>query len=149
LPAILRKEQRSLSASERSDLERFSFRCHGAAGAQERTRGFLDRLLPNAHRNGDGAESLDTILPKYGFDPIHHDRIQTELRAGQIGLAQNRIPASVVIEDVLPDAVFDATHSVDTNYRRIGEQALASGSVAVITLGGGAGSRWTRGAGVV
>jgi hypothetical protein len=149
LPAILRKEQRSLSASERSDLERFSFRCDGVVGAQERTRGFLNRLLPHTHRNGVGEESLDAILPKYGFDPIHHDRIQTELRAGQIGLAQNRIPASVVIEDVPPDAVFDATQKVDANYRRIGEQALASGSVAVVTLGGGAGSRWTRGAGVV
>jgi len=48
LPALLRKEQRTLSASEHADLERFSFRCHAAAGAQERTRGFLNRLLPHA-----------------------------------------------------------------------------------------------------
>ncbi len=149
LPAIVRKEQRTLSASERSDLERFSIRCQGAAGAQERTRGFLDRLLPHAHRNGEGAETLESMLTRYGFDAIHHERIQTELRNGQIGLAQNRIAASVVIEDVSPDAVYDATQDTDTNYRRIGEAALASGSVAVVTLGGGAGSRWTRGAGVV
>ena len=149
LPAILRKEQRSLSASERSDLERFSLRCQETAGAQERTRGFLDRLLPHAHRGGDGAETLDAILAKYGFDPIHHERIQTELRNGQIGLAQNRIPASVVIEDVPPEGVFNVTHDADARYRRMGEEALASGAVAVVTLGGGAGSRWTHGAGVV
>ena len=149
LPAILRKEQRALSASERSDLERFSIRCQGAAGAQERTRGFLDRLLPLAHRNGEGAETLESVLGQYGFDPIHHEKIQAELRNGQIGLAQNRIPNSVVIDDVSRDAVYDATRDSDTNYRRIGEASLASGSVAVVTLGGGAGSRWTRGAGVV
>ena len=34
-------------------------------------------------------------------------------------------------------------------YRALGMQALAAGQVAVVSLAGGAGSRWTRGAGVV
>jgi hypothetical protein len=149
LPAILRKEQRLLSASERSDLERFSFRCHAVTGAQERTRGFLNRLLPHARNGSDRGETLHSLLAQYGFDPIQHERIQTELRAGQIGLAQNRVPASVTIEDVSPEKVFDSTHEVDPELRRLGEEALASGSVAVVTLAAGAGSRWTHGAGVV
>ena len=149
LPAILRKEQRLLSPSERADLERFSFRCHAVAGAQERTRGFLKRLLPHAQNADDRGDTLQSLLAQYGFDPLQHERIQTELRAGQIGLAQNRLPASVTIEDVSPDKVFDATHDVDTRLRKLGEEALASGSVAVVTLAGGAGSRWTHGAGVV
>jgi UTP--glucose-1-phosphate uridylyltransferase len=149
LPAILRKDQRLLAVSERSDLEQFSFRCRGESGAQERTRSFLDRLLPLGGGNGDQGETLDSLLAQNGFDQVQHERIQTELRAGQIGLAHNRIPASVVIEDISPANIFDARQMPDAQYRSLGEDALASGSVAVVTLGGGAGSRWTRGAGVV
>ena len=35
------------------------------------------------------------------------------------------------------------------SFRALGEEALAAGEVAVVTLSGGAGSRWTHGAGVV
>ncbi|MGA3031872.1 MAG: UTP--glucose-1-phosphate uridylyltransferase [Terracidiphilus sp.] len=149
LPAMLRKDQRLLTASERMDLERFGQRCHDAAGARERARGLLDRLLPRNGNGDEGTETLETLLEQNGFDPIQHERIQSELHAGHIGLAQNRISSAVQIEDVAPDAVFDAREQVDARYRRIGEDALASGSVAVVTLSGGAGSRWTKGAGVV
>ncbi len=149
LPSVVRKDQRSLSASERSDLERFSQSCHGVPGASLRARNFLDRLLPQGNgANGHGA-TLDSLLAANGFDPIQHEQIQSDLRAGRIGLAQNRLPVSSLIEDVSPEKVFDARRRVDTRFRKLGEQALASGAVAVVTLAGGAGSRWTRGAGVV
>ncbi|MEI9969654.1 MAG: hypothetical protein WDM87_13910 [Terracidiphilus sp.] len=45
--------------------------------------------------------------------------------------------------------LFDARHKVDAKLRKLGEEALAAGEVAVVTLSGGAGSRWTHGAGVV
>jgi hypothetical protein len=149
LPAVLRKDQRLLTATERSDLERFSSRCHGDVGSKERTCAFLDRLLPHEAGNGNQGETLESLLAQNGFDPIQHERIQRELRAGQIGLAQNRLAPSVIIEDVAPESVFDARQHPDEQYSHLGEQALASGSVAVVTLAGGAGSRWTRGAGVV
>jgi hypothetical protein len=149
LPAVLRKDQRSLSISERSDMERFSTSWHSGPGALGRAQSFLDRLLPR-DAGGDGKpETLDSLLTENGFDPLQHERIQCELRAGYIGLAQNRLPVSTPIEDVSPDNVFDATRGVDMSFRRIGEDALASGAVAVVTLAGGAGSRWTKGAGVV
>ena len=78
---------------------------------------------------------------------IQHERIQAELRAGHIGLAQNRLPATVQIEDVAPEQLFDARQEVDAQYRTLGEEALAAGAVAVVTLSGGAGSRWTQGRG--
>ncbi|MGB7267038.1 MAG: UTP--glucose-1-phosphate uridylyltransferase, partial [Terracidiphilus sp.] len=149
LPAMLRRDQRLLSLCERSDLERFSFLCHDATGALNRTRSLLDRLLPHSNQGEEPTESLESLLARNSFDPLQHERIQAELRAGQIGLAQNRIPASVQIEDVAPEDVFDARQKVGEQYRSIGSDALASGSVAVVTLSGGAGSRWTRGAGVV
>jgi UTP--glucose-1-phosphate uridylyltransferase len=149
LPAMLRRDQRLLTASERMDLERFSQRCQDASGARERARGLLDRLLPHGNEGDHAGETLETLLEQNGFDPIQHERIQTELRAGHIGLAQNRISSTVQIEDAPPGAVFDARGEVDARHRRIGEEALASGAVAVVTLSGGAGSRWTKGAGVV
>jgi hypothetical protein len=149
LPALLRRDQRSLSSSERSDLERFSSACHGEQGAEVRTQNFLDRLLPQGNGGNERQESLDSLLAKNGFDPIQHERIQAALRAGRIGLAQNRLPDSTIIEDAPAEQVRDARHGVDARLRKIGEEALASGTVAVVTLAGGAGSRWTRGAGVV
>ena len=149
LPSLLRKDQRLLSACERLDLERFSALCRDAPEASGRTQSLLDRLLPHARNGEEKDESLETLLKQNGFDAIEHERIQAEMRAGQIGLAQNRIPASLQIEDVAAQDLFDARREVDARLRTIGEEALAAGAVAVVTLSGGAGSRWTRGAGVV
>ena len=149
LPALLRKDQLSLSAAERADLERFSLSCHEAPGAQKRAQRFLDRLLPHSNGVGGQGETLDALLARHGFDPIQHERIQAEMRAGRIGLAQNRLPISSRIEDVPGEKLLDARAGVEAHYRRLGQEALSAGSVAVVTLAGGAGSRWTRGAGVV
>ena len=149
LPGLLRKDQRLLTTSERYDLERFSLSFQGGQGVQERTRHFLDRLLPQARGIEERSDSLDSLLAENGFDPIQHERIQAELRAGQIGLAKNRLPPSVQVEDVPSAELFDARQELDADFRRIGESALESGAVAVVTLAGGAGSRWTHGAGVV
>lgn len=149
LPSFLRKDQRSLSACERSDLERFSMSCHEAPNALSRTQSFLDRLLPQGNGGNTQGQTLDSLLIRNGFDPIQHERIQAELRAGRFGLAQNRLPVSTLIEDVSAEKVFDAQQGVEEGYRQLGEEALAAGAVAVVTLAGGAGSRWTKGAGVV
>ena len=149
LPGLLRKDQRLLTQVERYDLERFSLSFHGGPGVQERTRHFLERLLPQARIGEEKGGTLESLLSENGFDPIQHEHIQTELRAGQIGLAKNKLPASVHIEDVSPAEVFDAGQESDAQLRRLGEEALSSGAVAVVTLAGGAGSRWTHGAGVV
>ncbi len=149
LPAMLRKDQRLLSACERADLERFSALCHDVPGARDRSRGLLDRLLPRGDHDEEHGDSLDSLLTQNGFDRIQHERIRAELRAGHIGLAQNRLPALVQIEDAAADKLLDARQGVDAKYRSLGETALASGALAVVTLSGGVGSRWTRGAGVV
>lgn len=149
LPGLLRKDQRLLTQGERYDLERFSLSFHGSHSVQKRTKHFLDRLLPQARVADEQHDTLDSLLSENGFDPIQHERIQSELRAGQIGLAKNRLPASVQIEDVSPKDVCDARLELDSEYIRAGEAALASGAAAVVTLAGGAGSRWTHGAGVV
>ncbi len=149
LPALLRKDQRLLSACERGDLERFSARTHDVPGGRDRARGLLERLLPHANAKEEQGETLESLLEANGFDAVQHERIQAELRAGHIGIAQNRLPGSVQIEDVAAEQLYDARQGVELKYRKLGEEALAAGAVAVVTLSGGAGSRWTHGAGVV
>ncbi len=106
----------------------------------------FDRLLPRPERAAEG--TLETLLAANGFDPEQHGRIRAELRTGRIGLAQNRLPPTTVIEDVRPGDVADAG-DLGERQARLGREALAAGAVAVVTLAAGAGSRWTQGAGVV
>ncbi len=53
------------------------------------------------------------------------------------------------IHDVRPSDVCDATNEADAAVWQAGWDALQRGEVAVVTLAGGVGSRWTQGAGVV
>jgi hypothetical protein len=80
---------------------------------------------------------------------VEHEQIQADLRSGRVGLAQNRLPISSLITDVGAEDLFDATEGVAPKYHEIGKDALAAGMVAVVSFAGGAGSRWTKGAGVV
>ena len=103
--------------------------------------------------NGQGGEcSLQQLLADHGFDSDLHEEIRADLVAGTIGLASNRLPASLHIEDVSPEDVLDLSSPSSDDPRfasavECGEAALAAGEVAVISLAAGAGTRWTGGAG--
>src|SRR5581483_4983845 len=109
----------------------------------------FEHLTPRSARKSEQTQSLEALLEAYGFDRVEHEHIQADLRSGRIGLAQNRLPASSQITNVDGDDLFDATHGLAPHYREAGMDALAAGMVAVVSLAGGVGSRWTRGAGVV
>jgi hypothetical protein len=94
------------------------------------------------------SQSLEALLARPGFDHELHERVRSDLRAGRIGLSCNRLPGSSRIEDVGPEDTL-ASEAVAPRYERRGLTALAEGRAAVVTLAGGVGSRWTRGAGVV
>ena len=94
------------------------------------------------------AVALDAMLEAIGFDAGQQEAVRTELRTGQLGLAQNRLPADTRFEDVKPDDVIRAGGDAKT-LRERGCEALRDGRVAVVTLAAGTGSRWTQGAGVV
>ncbi len=150
VPALLRAEARLLSPARRAELDRFS----AASRTNPQFAGIVQRLFDHLLPRAEGEEensgrSLDALLDRYGFDTAQHERIQSDLRAGRIGLAQNRLPASSKIEDPPASALFDARRTLNHRYTELGRQALAEGAVAVVSLAGGIGSRWTRGAGVV
>jgi hypothetical protein len=112
-------------------------------------RELFDAIFPHAPGESGGGESLADLLARNGFDPVFHEQVREDLKAGRIGLAQNRLPANAVIDDARDGDLADATRPLSGACRERGLAALAAGEVAVVTLAAGAGSRWTQGAGVV
>jgi hypothetical protein len=150
VPPLVRTDARLLSPARRAELDRFAAACHNLPEFGGMVQQMFDHLLPRGHEKTSGVTgSLDALLAAHGFDAVQHEQIQADLRAGRIGLAQNRLPANSDIQDVEAGHLADATRGLAERYRQTGLDALASGRVAVVTLAGGTGSRWTKGAGVV
>jgi hypothetical protein len=156
VPSLLRREAHSLTRQRRAELDRFATACRTRPEAQGMVQGLFDRLLPRLDMDGTRLETLDSLLQRHGFDRAQHTTIQSDLRSGRIGLAQNRLPPNTEILDVRDEDVWDLSDPAKAlegaaRQRLIeaGREALACGSVAVLTLAAGAGSRWTQGAGVV
>lgn len=95
------------------------------------------------------AFSLAQLLAENGFDSALHERLRERMRAGEIGLVENQMPADVEVKDADPGDAQPMERVVDAECRALGQRVLANGEVAVVTLAGGVGSRWSRGAGVV
>ena len=150
VPPLVRTEARLLSPARRAELDRFAAACRDRSEFSGMVQQMFDHLLPrSAEQQSGGGRSLAALLEEYGFDATQHQQIQADLRSGRIGLAQNRLPANTEITDVRAGDVLDAVAGLSARYREIGVEALARGAVAVVTLAGGTGSRWTKGAGVV
>jgi hypothetical protein len=148
-PAWLRQDPRRLPPARREELVRFGASCRSRPEGAGLVGTLFDRLLPAPTAGGAAGGSLHELLNDLGFDREQHERIRDDLKRGRIGLAQNRLPASTVIEDVRPDDVTDAGDGLEPRYARLGAEVLAAGGAAVVTLAAGVGSRWTQGAGVV
>ncbi|HYP15003.1 MAG TPA: UTP--glucose-1-phosphate uridylyltransferase, partial [Bryobacteraceae bacterium] len=150
LPTLLRHELRDLTAARRAELEHFGAACQSQPGLSGMASRLIDHLLPKSAGTGKaGEDDLDALLEANGFDRVQHERIRGDLRAGRIGLSQNALPVTSRIEDVKPGEIVDARTGLPADTSALGHEALRLGSVAVFSLAGGAGSRWTRGAGVV
>ncbi len=149
-PAWLRRNVRDMSVASRSEIERFASSCRTHPRLAGSVEMLFGRLFPRPVGESLGQVQLKTLLEENGFDPELHEQIRSDLRSGRIGLAQNRLPASTVIEDVRNADVLDpAAVRTTGRCRELGTTALAAGEVGVLTLAAGAGSRWTQGAGVV
>ncbi len=154
IPDLLRRDIQTLSPSRRAELQLVGELCREpeatkAAISYDLAERLLDRILPTASKQEKLTDSLDNLLEENGFDPIAHNQLREDILSGRLGLPQNRLPASVIIEDVLPEDVIDARQPIASSLRHAAEEAIAAGQVAVMTLAAGVGSRWTQGAGVV
>ena len=149
VPTWLRADVRSLSATTQRELRQVGRESRSPETADDTIRALLDRILPESQCDQQTDPSLHSLLEQYGFDSELHEEIRANLRAGRIGLAQNRLPSTTRIQDVHPGDVIDFRGSMDQRVTNIGRDAIESGTVAVVSLAAGVGSRWTEGAGVV
>lgn len=148
LPASLRRDESTLTARERLDVKQFTAAARTKPEFGAVLASLLDRPTNAAKSSADSTAQLRHLLADNGFDQAQHEQIRSELHAGRIGLALNRLPAATRIEDVAAGDLADAAH-LDPALRTAGEAALRRGEVAVVTYAAGVGSRWTQGAGVV
>ena len=148
VPELLRQDQRTLSPLRRAELDKFGAACRTKPELRGMVQTLFDAMLPRGKADATN-ESLAGLLEANGFDAKQHEQIRAHLREGRIGLAQNRLPANAVIEDVRAEDVADLTERATPMLEARGLAALRNGEAAVVTLAAGAGSRWTQGAGVV
>jgi hypothetical protein len=148
VPRWLRTNIQELSPQVRIQLEQVGKACRGDSDPAL-AASLLQRILPGAPKAGGESRSLESLLKASGFDPLAHEQIRADLLSGRLGLAQNRLPATAQIEDAPLEELQDARQGGPKALRKVAEEAIAAGSVAVVTLAAGVGSRWTQGAGVV
>jgi hypothetical protein len=158
LPQWLRKPLRELSPQTRDELAAIAAQCGNATESGLDASLLLRSVLPSApsvsptteitSETAQADESLAGILSRNGFDRSQHEQVRDNMRSGRFGLAANRLARDLKITDVGPEHVTDTRQGVDESYVRIGEQAIAAGQIAIVTLAAGVGSRWTQGAGV-
>ena len=149
VPNWLRVDPQALPPERRAEIGKFSTACHTRPELGGMMSSLFDRLLPQPKTEDDREQSLTELLKQNGFDRTQHEQISDDLKAGRIGLAQNRLPVNADIKDVKDGDVLDATAPPAKELREAGLAALARGELAVVTLAAGVGSRWTQGAGVV
>lgn len=149
LPGLLRKELNTLTDSQRNELKMLSH----AYKSQEQYTGLVhrlfERMIPQGEEEQGQQKPLNLLLEELGFNPGQHEQIKKELKSGRIGLSKNRMPISTTIEDVLPSELAPPSILNDQRLIELGTHALQNGELAIVSLAGGAGSRWTKGAGVV
>jgi hypothetical protein len=148
VPQLLRKGRHELSPLRLAELDHFATACRDHPELRGMVQTLFDSIFPRSQGKSRNSESLADILTAHGFDRTAHEQIREDLKAGRIGLVQNRLPANAIIEDV-HDTDLTQADSISAASREKGQAALKNGEVAVVTLAAGAGSRWTQGAGVV
>ncbi|MEM7797869.1 MAG: UTP--glucose-1-phosphate uridylyltransferase [Chloroflexota bacterium] len=151
VPELLRLDPGQLPPVRRGELERFGEACRTDPTLSGTVQNLFDRLFPRPVA-AKTASTLPVLLSEYGFDSVQHEAIRSDLKSGRIGLAQNLLPVNSKIEDVLLDDVAILSNFNSEKKQQLearGRAALKRGELAVVSLAGGAGSRWTQGAGVV
>ncbi len=152
IPHLVRQDAKSIPYLRRVELDAFTARSNDPA----ETYSLLRSVVGNLFRVSDAADQTDReawdaeserIREACGLDAVQHEQIRADLRAGRIGLAHNRLPVETDVDDVQDGDV--ALLENLSEHRRRGEEALREGRVAVLSLAGGVGSRWTTGAGVI
>ncbi len=148
---LARLDKESIAYQRKLEVELYTTQLTGTVASHTLLRTLVSNLFQVAQGNfGDQKrlqnELANTIKTENGFDFIQHAKIREDLQKGRIGLSRNRLPAETSIEDVETSLVPNIAAIKNTE---LGVNALKAGKVAVLSLAGGVGSRWTKGAGVI
>jgi hypothetical protein len=108
-PALLRQDRHTLSPLRRAELDKFGAACRSRPELRGVVQTLFDAMLPRGKAESATDQTLAALLNQHGFDRVQHEQIRADLKEGRIGLAQNRLPTSAVIEDVQEGDVVDAT----------------------------------------
>src|SRR5207247_2512865 len=103
VPGLLRQDPLSLSPLRRAGLDKFGAACRARPELRGIVQTLFDVVLPRGKAQHAGGQSLEALLQEHGFDRVQHEQIRADLKEGRIGLAQNRLPANAVIQDVQPE----------------------------------------------
>jgi len=84
------------------------------------------------------------------FDSESPEYLKSLLKKGEIGLHKNRLPLTTELEDVSEDELFHFEKDYGEvargrEFYKLGLEAIKNNEVAVVTLAGGLGSRWSEG----
>ena len=149
VPDWLRRGLLQLTPMTRNELERVGNACRDSSGGDHLAARLIQRILPSTSTEVRQSAQLGDLLRDNGFDPVTHEQIREDLRAGRLGMAHNRLPATVTIEDVSAEDIIEGRRDIPASAMELGRQAISNGEVGVVSLAAGAGTRWTQGAGVV
>jgi len=157
VPDLVRQKAEDIAYLRRAELDHVT----ASAGRPAETYQLLRTLVSSLFRVSQPASQqermawdaeAERLKRENGFDAVQHEQLREDLRAGRIGLARNRLPVNVTIENVREeDFRSGATARLEAlgEHAARGAEALRGSRVAVLTLAGGVGSRWTTGAGVI
>jgi hypothetical protein len=149
LPRLLKKEISELTVCRRNELQVLSTSQKMNGSYNLFVSGLFDRMIPDAKVDGQKKHDLNELLENHGFNSVFHSTIKSALKSGQIGLAQNRLRAGIKITNSTADEIEKMDPAKREQLIETGKKALQNGELAIVTLAGGVGSRWTKGAGVV
>jgi len=148
-PGLLRKDINALTIGQRNELQQLGKQSKTGRNFDHLVTGLYERMIPRAEEGEKENQSLTDLLKLNGFDQEIHQQIKSDFKSGRVGLSQNRLPVNSVIADVKPDELIKLDQDTDRSSYMKGLEALKKGKLAIVTLAGGAGSRWTHGAGVM
>ena len=116
---------------------------------QGKVPSFSEGENSSAFCEGVKIKDLTQLLEELDFDEVKHENIRKSYSNGQIGLKQNRLSIDTFFSNTNPEDVIIARDSITPEIRALGESELRKGSVGVVSLAAGVGSRWNQGAGCV
>lgn len=148
---LAQQSPESIAYQRRSEIDVFTTFIKNKNSAYTLLRSLVSNLFQVTdtamEANRQQQNNISTkIKRENGFDEIQHEQLRKDMLKGRIGLYTNRLSMDTTIEDVHQKEI---AHLHKVKNKRKGIAALKAGKVAVLTLAGGVGSRWTKGAGVI